>query len=178
MTTKRKTTKATPLTETNFDPTPLTDDQDIELIQEQEFEKVKAEAIEEAKATIKPVDPNLSITYSGDDLRTLDAILTDYKGFVEYTYRTNVTIIAQWEQMLKTSSDKAKTIELIKGINEYKKQAAYLDIARSRADQLHQKLAAVLPDSIYNEGNWEEWTAPTSDDNTADEPSTTVSEAA
>jgi hypothetical protein len=71
--------KTTPLTETNFEPTPLTDDKDIELIQEQEFEKVKAEAIEEAKATIKPVDPNLSITYSGDDLRTLDAILTDYK---------------------------------------------------------------------------------------------------
>jgi len=175
---KKATKKQTPLTETNFDPTPLSDDQDIELIQEQEFEKVKEEALEEAKATIKPVDPSLSITYSWDDLRTLDAILTDYKGFVEYTYRTNVTIIAQWEQMLKTSSDKAKTIDLIKGINEYKKQAAYLDIARNRADQLHQKLAAVLPDSIYNEGNTEEWAAAPSDDNPTDEPSPAVSEAA
>jgi hypothetical protein len=61
---KKAIKKQTPLTETNFDPTPLSDDQDIELIQEQEFEKVKEEALEEAKATIKPVDPSLSITYS------------------------------------------------------------------------------------------------------------------
>jgi hypothetical protein len=43
---------------------------------------------------------------------------------------------------------------------------------------LHQKLAAVLPDSIYNEGNTEEWAAAPSDDNPTDEPSPAVSEAA
>lgn len=55
--------------------------------------------------------------------------------------------------MLKTSSDKDKTIDLIKAIDQYKEQAKYLDVARLRADSVHLKVKDALgikdlPDEI------------------------------
>lgn len=96
---------------------------------------------------------NKSLTVNEEDLKILNDVLTDYKGFVEYTYKTNVTIIAQGEQMLKTSSDKDKTIDLIKAIDQYKEQAKMLDVARLRADSVHLKVKDALgikdmPDEI------------------------------
>lgn len=83
-------------------------------------------------------------TFSWEDLDILNEVLADYKGFIEYTYKNNLMIIAQGEQMLKTSSDKAKTIELCKGIDQYKEQAKMLDIARLRADSVHLKVKDAL----------------------------------
>jgi len=79
-----------------------------------------------------------------EELLILNEVLADYKGFIEYTYKNNLMIIAQGEQMLKTSSDKDKTIDLIKAIDQYKEQAKMLDIARLRADGVHLKVKDVL----------------------------------
>lgn len=120
---------------------------------------------------------NKSLTVNEEDLKILNDVLTDYKGFVEYTYKTNVTIIAQGEQMLKTSSDKDKTVDLIKAIDQYKEQAKMLDVARLRADSVHLKVKDALgiknlpdeviePDGIGAEQN----------DTAANEPNAEVSE--
>ena len=57
-----------------------------------------------AKKTIK-------LTINEEDLNILNEVLSDYKGFIEYTYKNNLMIIAQGEHMLKTSSDKDKTVD-------------------------------------------------------------------
>lgn len=118
-----------------------------------------------------------TLTINEEELKILDEVLTDYKGFVEFTYKNNVTIIAQGEQMLKTSSDKDKTIELIKGIDKYKEQAKYLDIARLRADWVHLKVKEALgikdePDEIINP----DWDGAKQDDTPADKSDAEVSE--
>lgn len=118
-----------------------------------------------------------TLTINEEELKILDEVLTDYKGFVEFTYKNNVAIITQGEQMLKTSSDKDKTIELIKGIDKYKEQAKYLDIARLRADGVHLKVKDALgikdePDEIINP----DWDGAEQDDTPANEPDAEVSE--
>lgn len=120
---------------------------------------------------------NKTLVINEEDLNILNEVLTDYKGFVEYTYKTNVTIIAQGEQMLKTSSDKDKTIDLIKAIDQYKEQAKMLDIARLRADSVHLKVKDALgikdlPDEVIEPtGAGEE-----QNDTSADKPQPEVSE--
>ena len=118
-----------------------------------------------------------TLTLNKEDLDILNEVLADYKGFIEYTYKNNLMIIAQGEQMLKTSSDKAKTIELIKGIDQYKEQAKMLDIARLRADGVHLKVKDALgikdePDEVIEPSGAGE----TQDDTSADQPSAEVSE--
>ena len=118
-----------------------------------------------------------TLTLSWEDLDILNEVIADYKWFVEYTYKNNLMIIAQGEQMLKSSSDKDKTIDLIKAIDQYKEQAKMLDIARLRADGLHQKVKEVLgikdePDEVIEpDGAGAE-----QDDASADEPNAEVSE--
>ena len=85
-----------------------------------------------------------TLTINEEELKILNEVLADYKGFIEYTYKNNVAIVAQGEQMLKTSSDKDKTIDLIKAIDQYKEQAKMLDIARLRADSVHIKVKDAL----------------------------------
>ena len=86
-------------------------------------------------------------------MNILNEVLSDYKGFIEYTYKNNLMIIAQGEHMLKTSSDKDKTVDLIKAIDQYKEQSKMLDVARLRADSVHLKVKEALgikdePDEI------------------------------
>lgn len=116
------------------------------------------------------------LTLRGEELEIMNEVLADYKGFIEYTYKNNLMIIAQGEQMLKTSNDKAKTIELCKWLDKYKEQAKMLDIARLRADGIHLKVKDVLgikdEDGTTNStGTWGE-----EDGDTANEPTPEVSE--
>lgn len=111
-----------------------------------------------------------------EDLKILNDVLTDYKGFVEYTYKSNLMIIAQGEQMLKTSSDKDKTVDLIKAIDQYKEQSSMLDVARLRADSVHQKVKEALgikdePDEIIEP----EWAGEVQDDTSTNEQDAEVS---
>jgi hypothetical protein len=120
---------------------------------------------------------NKTLVINEEDLKILNDVLTDYKGFVEYTYKTNVTIIAQGEQMLKTSSDKDKTIDLIKAIDQYKEQAKMLDVARLRADSVHLKVKDALgikdlPDEVIEPTGAGE----VQNDTSADKPNAEVSE--
>jgi len=120
---------------------------------------------------------NKTLVINEEDLKILNDVLTDYKGFVEYTYKTNVTIIAQGEQMLKTSSDKDKTIDLIKAIDQYKEQAKMLDVARLRADSVHLKVKEALgikdlPDEIIEPAG----TGAEQNDTATDKPDAEVSE--
>jgi len=87
---------------------------------------------------------NEELTLNKDELHILDEVLTDYKGMVEYTYKHNVAIIAQGEKMLKESTDKQKTLDLVKMLEQYKEQSKILDIARLRADGIHLKVKDVL----------------------------------
>ena len=117
------------------------------------------------------------LTINEEELNILNEVLADYKGFIEYTYKNNVAIIAQGEQMLKTSSDKDKTIDLIKAIDQYKEQAKMLDIARLRADSVHLKVKDALgikdlPDEIIEPSGAGE----IQDDTSADKPDAEVSE--
>ena len=118
-----------------------------------------------------------ALTINEEELNILNEVLADYKGFIEYTYKNNVAIIAQGEQMLKTSSDKDKTIDLIKAIDQYKEQAKMLDIARLRADSVHLKVKDALgikeePDEIIEPV----WAGEKQDDTPADEQNAEVSE--
>lgn len=95
----------------------------------------------------------IKLTINEEDLNILNEVLADYKGFIEYTYKNNLMIIAQGEHMLKTSSDKDKTVDLIKAIDQYKEQSKMLDVARLRADSVHLKVKEALgikdlPDEI------------------------------
>ena len=79
--------------------------------------------------------------------------------------------------MLKTSSDKDKTIDLCKAIDKYKEQAKMLDIARLRADGIHIKVKEVLgikdePDEVIEPSG----TGGGEDGVTANEPDAEVSE--
>ena len=122
-------------------------------------------------------DTRKSLLINEEELNILNEVLADYKGFIEYTYKNNLMIIAQGEQMLKTSSDKDKTIDLIKAIDQYKEQAKMLDIARLRADSVHLKVKDVLgikdmPDEVIEpsgDGEGE-------DGVTADKPNAEISE--
>lgn len=116
-----------------------------------------------------------SVTFSGDELKILDEVFSDYKGFIEYTYKNNVAIITQGEKMLRESNDKDKTIDLVKALNKYKEQAEMLDLARLRCDQLHQKVQSLLPKE-EDEGDTKEWVDEPHDGDTADEPAAEVSE--
>ena len=91
-----------------------------------------------------PKKATKKLTINEEELKILNEVLADYKGFIEYTYKNNLMIVAQGEQMLKTSSDKDKTIDLIKAIDQYKEQAKMLDIARLRADSVHLKVKDAL----------------------------------
>ena len=92
-----------------------------------------------------------TLTLNKDELHILDEVLSDYKGMVEYTYKHNVAIIAQGEKMLKESTDKQKTLDLVKMLEDYKEQSKILDIARLRADWLHLKVKNSL--GIKEEGD-------------------------
>lgn len=127
------------------------------------------------KQAEKTTDKTLLI--NEEELNILNEVLEDYKWFVEYTYKNNVAIIAQGEQMLKTSSDKDKTIDLIKAIDQYKEQAKYLDVARLRADSVHLKVKDALgikdlPDEIIEPTG----AGAEQDDTSADKPDAEVSE--
>lgn len=117
-----------------------------------------------------------TLTLSWEELDILNEVLADYKGFIEYTYKNNLMIIAQGEQMLKTSGDKDKTIELVKWLEKYKEQAKMLDIARLRADGIHLKVKDVLgikdeDEEIKSDGvGWEEVS------DTSEQPDAEVSE--
>jgi len=79
--------------------------------------------------------------------------------------------------MLKTSSDKDKTIDLIKAIDQYKEQAKMLDVARLRADSVHLKVKDALgikdlPDEVIEPTG----TGAEQDDTPADKPDAEVSE--
>lgn len=125
----------------------------------------------------KQAEEAKTLLINEEDLKILNDVLTDYKGFVEYTYKSNLMIIAQGEQMLKTSSDKDKTIDLIKAIDQYKEQSSMLDVARLRADSVHLKVKEALgikdePDEIIEPTG----TGEVQDDTSADKPDAEVSE--
>ena len=96
---------------------------------------------------------------------------------VEYTYKHNVAIIAQWEKMLKESNDKQKTLDLVKMLEQYKEQSKILDIARLRADGIHLKVKDVLGiKDDTNETVITEWTWELQDGSASDKPDAEVSE--
>jgi hypothetical protein len=105
----------------------------------------------------------------------LAEILKDYKGMVEYAYKHNLMVVTQWEKMLREETNKEKTLELVKWLNQYKKNAEMLDLARMRADQLLQKVTLViweLPDEVIDL----EWSWQVQDDNTTNKQQSEVSE--
>jgi len=117
-----------------------------------------------------------TLTLSWEELDILNEVLADYKGFIEYTYKNNLMIIAQWEHMLKQSGDKEKTIELVKWLEKYKEQAKMLDVARLRADGIHIKVKDVLGIKDEDEETVTEWTGWEEVSNTSEQPDAEVSE--
>ena len=134
-------------------------------------EKVQTETQTEQQTSTE----NKEIIFNEEDGLQLAESLKDYKWMVEYAYKHNLMFITQWEKMLREETDKEKTIELVKGLNQYKKNAEMLDLARMRADQLLQKVTLViweLPDEVIDL----EWSWQVQDDNTTDEQQSEVSE--
>lgn len=123
-----------------------------------------------------PKKAEKTLTLSWEELDILNEVLADYKGFIEYTYKNNLMIIAQWEHMLKQSSDKEKTIELVKWLEKYKEQAKMLDVARLRADGIHIKVKDVLGIKDEDEETVTEWTGWEEVSDTSEQPDAEVSE--
>lgn len=116
------------------------------------------------------------LTLKWEELEIMNEVLADYKGFIEYTYKNNLMIITQGENMLKTSGDKDKTIELVKGLEKYKEQAKMLDIARLRADGIHIKVKDVLGIKDEDETTKLEWVGGEKNDTADNKPNAEVSE--
>ncbi len=116
-----------------------------------------------------------TLAFNKEECSNLKDILRDYIGMVEYTYKQNLAIVTAWEKALREEQDKNKTLELVKGLNQYKKNAEMLDLARMRADQLKQKVDVFIPDE-ENETTATEWTWEVQDGTTDNEPETKVSE--
>ena len=123
-----------------------------------------------------PKEAEKTLTLSWEELDILNEVLADYKGFIEYTYKNNLMIIAQGESMLKQSNDKDKTIELCKGLDKYKEQAKMLDVARLRADGIHIKVKDVLGIKDEDEETVTEWTGWEEVSDTSEQPDAEVSE--
>lgn len=117
-----------------------------------------------------------TLTLNKEELEILNEVLTDYKGFVEFTYKNNVAIIAQGENMLRASNDKDQTTKLVTMLEKYKEQSKMLDIARLRADSLHLKVKDVLGIKDENADTNEPWDGTEENDTSANEQDAEVSE--
>lgn len=117
-----------------------------------------------------------TLTLNKEELEILNEVLTDYKGFVEFTYKNNVAIIAQGENMLRASNDKDQTTKLVTMLEKYKEQSKMLDIARLRADSLHLKVKDVLGIKDENADTNESWDGAEENDTSANEQDAEVSE--
>lgn len=117
-----------------------------------------------------------TLTLNKEELEILNEVLTDYKGFVEFTYKNNVAIIAQGENMLRTSNDKDQTTKLVTMLEKYKEQSKMLDIARLRADSLHLKVKDVLGIKDENADTNEPWDGTEENDTSANKQDAEVSE--
>lgn len=117
-----------------------------------------------------------TLTLNKEELEILNEVLTDYKGFVEFTYKNNVAIIAQGENMLRASNDKDQTTKLVTMLEKYKEQSKMLDIARLRADSLHLKVKDVLGIKDENADTNESWDGAEENDTSADKQDAEVSE--
>lgn len=118
-----------------------------------------------------------TLTLNKEELNILHEVLIDYDGFVKFTYKNNVAIIAQGENMLRTSNNKEETAKLVDMLEKYKEQSKLLDIARLRADSLHLKVKDALgikdePDESTNE----HWDGTEQNDTSANEQDAEVSE--
>lgn len=117
-----------------------------------------------------------TLTLNKEELEILNEVLTDYKGFVEFTYKNNVAIIAQGENMLRASNDKDQTTKLVTMLEKYKEQSKMLDIARLRADSLHLKVKDVLGIKDENADTNEPWDGTEENDTSANKQDAEVSE--
>lgn len=117
-----------------------------------------------------------TLTLNKEELEILNEVLTDYKGFVEFTYKNNVAIIAQGENMLRASNDKDQTTKLVTMLEKYKEQSKMLDIARLRADSLHLKVKDVLGIKDEDADTNESWDGAEENDTSADKQDAEVSE--
>lgn len=117
-----------------------------------------------------------TLTLNKEELEILNEVLTDYKGFVEFTYKNNVAIIAQGENMLRASNDKDQTTKLVTMLEKYKEQSKMLDIARLRADSLHLKVKDVLGIKDEDADTNESWDGAEENDTSANEQDAEVSE--
>ena len=117
-----------------------------------------------------------TLTLNKEELEILNEVLTDYKGFVEFTYKNNVAIIAQGENMLRASNDKDQTTQLVTMLEKYKEQSKILDIARLRADSLHLKVKDVLGIKDENADTNEPWDGTEENDTSANKQDAEVSE--
>lgn len=117
-----------------------------------------------------------TLTLNKEELEILNEVLTDYKGFVEFTYKNNVAIIAQGENMLRASNDKDQTTKLVTMLEKYKEQSKMLDIARLRADSLHLKVKNVLGIKDEDADTNESWDGAEENDTSADKQDAEVSE--
>lgn len=117
-----------------------------------------------------------TLTLNKEELEILNEVLTDYKGFVEFTYKNNVAIIAQGENMLRASNDKDQTTKLVTMLEKYKEQSKMLDIARLRADSLHLRVKDVLGIKDENADTNEPWDGTEENDTSANEQDAEVSE--
>ena len=117
-----------------------------------------------------------TLTLNKEELNILHEVLIDYDGFVKFTYKNNVAIIAQGENMLRASNDKDQTTKLVTMLEKYKEQSKMLDIARLRADSLHLKVKDVLGIKDGNADANESWDGAEENDTSADKQDAEVSE--
>ena len=131
------------------------------------------------KAENKPLE-NKSLTVNEEDLKILDEVLTDYKGYARMMYAQALAFIAGYEELEKKWQLEEKLwdqLERYKDMYEKSKEnAPMLDIAHLRADSIHLKVKEALGIKEENEDIKPVWAGEPQDGAAADEPSAEVSE--
>lgn len=119
-------------------------------------------------------------TFYEEDLKILDEVLTDYKGYARMMYAQALAFIAGYEELEKKWQLEEKLwdqLERYKDMYEKSKEnAPMLDIAHLRADSIHLKVKEALGIKEEDEDIKPVWAGEPQDGAAADEPSAEVSE--
>lgn len=119
-------------------------------------------------------------TFYEEDLKILDEVLTDYKGYARMMYAQALAFIAGYEELEKKWQLEEKLwdqLERYKDMYEKSKEnAPMLDIAHLRADSIHLKVKEALGIKEEDERTEPIWAGEKQNDTPADQPNAEVSE--
>jgi len=89
-------------------------------------------------------EKKIEVVLNWEQVSHLNDMLFDYTYWMRGYYEDLLRVIAAWKKMLKESSDKDKTVDLIKDLDDMQESAEKLDIGRLRCDAILLKCRDAL----------------------------------